>query len=99
MSERESRELSRREAVNLLGVGAGLGLLTALRERIALAAALPKSAADQQAVPIGAVVRTILKDVPPESITGVTLIHEHLSMRSSSDSLPLRFYQDVDLIG
>jgi len=98
MSERESRELTRREAVTLLGVGAGLGLLTALREQTVLAASLQKPAAAQSGFPQGAVVRTILTDVPPERITGATLIHEHLSMGSSGSSPALKFYQDVDLI-
>jgi phosphotriesterase-related protein len=98
MSERESRELTRRQAVTLMGVGAGLGLLTALQEQAALAAPLQKSVAAQPGFPKGAVVRTILRDVPPERITGATLIHEHLSMGSSGDNPALKFYQDVDLI-
>jgi predicted metal-dependent phosphotriesterase family hydrolase len=83
MSERESRELSRREAITLLG---------------ALAVSLQRSAAAQPGVPKGAVVRTILRDVPPERITGATLIHEHLSMGNTGDNPALKFYRDVNLI-
>jgi phosphotriesterase-related protein len=102
MSERESGsgELTRREAVHLLGVGAGLGLLTTLREQTGLAAALQGSRAAQPTFPRGAVVRTILKDVPPERITGATLIHEHLSMGRPdwAADRPSTFYDNVDLI-
>ena len=98
MSERECREMTRREAVTLLGAGAGLGLLTALRDETALAASLQKSTATQSAFPKGAVVRTILRDVPPERIAGATLIHEHLSMGSTSDTPALKFYKDLDLM-
>jgi phosphotriesterase-related protein len=53
---------------------------------------------DAAASSTGEVVRTILKDVTPESITGATLIHEHLSMGSSGDSPALKFYRDLDLM-
>jgi phosphotriesterase-related protein len=49
----------------------------------AAAASLPHlaSAADQVKFPSGAVIRTVLKDVPPETLAGgATLFHEHLSM-------------------
>ena len=99
MNERKSRELTRREAVTLLGVGAGLGLVTALREQTALAALQSSTAAHAQPVfPKGAVVRTVLRDVPPERITGATLIHEHLSMGNAGNNPALKFYRDVDLI-
>jgi phosphotriesterase-related protein len=98
MSERESRELTRREAVTLLGAGAGLGLLTALQEQTAVAASRQKSAVAQPVFPKGTVVRTILRDVPPERITGVTLIHEHLSMGSASSNPAMKFYRDLDLM-
>jgi len=78
MSERESRDITRREAVKMLGAGAGLGVLTTLQAR--------------------PVVRTVLRDVPPERIAGATLIHEHLSMGFAGDSPALRFYQDIDLM-
>jgi phosphotriesterase-related protein len=77
MNEWKSRELTRREAVTLLGS--------------VFAASLPQSSAAQSVFPKGAIVRTVLRDVPPERITGTTLIHEHLS--STAD-----FYRDLDLM-
>src|SRR3984893_5579050 len=100
MSRQEFRSggLTRREAVTLLGVGAGLGLLTALRDQTALAASLQRSTAAPPAFREGAIVRTILRDVAPERIAGATLIHEHLSMGSTSNSAALQFYKDLDLM-
>ena len=51
-----------------------------------LAAGLPSriAARGQTAAPTferGAVIRTLLRDVPPETISGSTLFHEHLSIR------------------
>jgi phosphotriesterase-related protein len=66
-----------------------------LSERTGAAAVLHGSAA-QPAPANNPIVRTILKDVPPDSITGVTLIHEHLSMRRA-DAKPI-FYDNLDLI-
>ena len=100
MSAQESRSagLTRREAVTRLGVGAGLSLLTVLRDQTALASSLQGSAVAQPAFPKGAIVRTILKDVAPERITGATLIHEHLSAGITSKNPALKFYQDLDLM-
>ena len=74
--------LSRREAIGLLGVGAGLGLLTTLREEAGLLAAPYQAAAARaQAAtfPKGAVIRTILKDVSPEALgSGWSLFHDHV---------------------
>ena len=76
--------ISRREAINLLGVGAGLGIVTALRGESSLAAAGPQAAAAgarQVTFPQGAIIRTVLQDVSPETVgTGATLFHEHLSL-------------------
>src|SRR5579871_692964 len=77
MSERTYRELTRREAVALLGA--------------AFATSLQRSTAAQSAFLRGAIVRTVLQDVPPERITGATLIHEHLSSKAD-------FYRDLDLM-
>src|SRR4029077_8908684 len=100
MSGQKSRSgaLTRREAVTRLGVGAGLSLLTVLRDQTALASSLQGSAVAQPAFPKGAIVRTILKDVAPERITGATLIHEHLSAGITSKNPALKFYQDLDLM-
>src|SRR5690242_5663300 len=62
--------LSRRQALGILGAGAA-------------AAALPNiaSAAKEPKFPKGAIVRTILKDLPPSALaSGATLFHEHMSM-------------------
>ena len=61
--------LTRREAIGLLGSGAGL----------ALAAACRVDGAQSRPVPDGAVIRTILADVPPDALAaGATMFHEHL---------------------
>src|SRR5580693_3129984 len=91
MSERTDRELTRREAVTLLAVGAACGLLPALRKQTVLAASPQQPPAARNVFPRGAVVRTVLSDVPPSRMTGATLIHEHLS--SNAD-----FYRDLDLM-
>jgi len=58
---------TRREALGLLGLGAA-------------AAALPAATAGPE-FPKKAIIRTILKDLPPEALAGgATLFHEHLSL-------------------
>jgi phosphotriesterase-related protein len=84
MSEWKSRELTRREAVALLGS--------------VFAASLTESPAAQGALARGAVVRTVLSDVPPSRITGATLIHEHLSMNADGNNPAFGFYRDLDLM-
>src|SRR5436309_4714819 len=61
--------MSRREALELLGMSAA-------------AAALPASAFGQSPVfPRGAIIRTILKDYLPEELAGgATLFHEHMQL-------------------
>jgi phosphotriesterase-related protein len=98
MSEREHRELTRRAAVRLLGAGAVVGLLPALREQTVFAASTQQSLAAESAFPRGAIVRTVLRDVPPERITGTTLIHEHLSMNADGNNPAFGFYRDLDLM-
>jgi phosphotriesterase-related protein len=59
---------TRREALSMLGMGAA-------------AAALPRVASAEPSFPEGAVIRTILKDYPPEELGGgATLFHEHMSL-------------------
>src|SRR4029078_10873327 len=62
---------TRREALGILGMGA-------------VAAALPEFvSAGAPASPRGAIIRTILKDSPPEELAGgATLFHEHMSFAS-----------------
>jgi phosphotriesterase-related protein len=75
--------LSRRRAISILGVGSGLGLVTALRKEAGLAALKEVAAtgATKLDFPKGAIIRTILEDVSPEALgKGATLFHEHLSL-------------------
>ena len=64
-----SQRITRRQALELLGIGAA-------------AAALPQSGFSQATeFPKGAVIRTILKDYAPEELAGgATLFHEHLQL-------------------
>src|SRR5262245_20004359 len=82
--------ITRREALSILGAGAG-------------AAWLGARAADAQAP----VIRTLLRDVPPDSISGALLFHEHLSIRypltkvlaeKAGRPTPASFTDDVDLM-
>ena len=101
MSERFSRSdtLTRREMIRL-GVGAGLGAIAALQHRpTASAGGLPTFSSAP--FPKGAIIRTVLEDVPPARITGTTLIHEHLSLGKADwgpERPTLKFYDDVNLI-
>ena len=87
-SDAQAVGISRREAVRLLGAGAGIGVATAWAP-----GASPRAAGRQTAgrgassitFPDGAVVRTVLADVDPEEIgSGATLFHEHLSFDYAS---------------
>jgi phosphotriesterase-related protein len=89
MKESRSTRLSRRQAINLLGVGAGFGLVAALRQEAGLTAALGQAAATKVTFPQGAIIRTILKDVSPEALgTGATLFHDHVSLSSPRPYAP-----------
>ena len=83
--------VTRRDAIGLLGVGAGMGLAS----RLGLLA---------QSRPV---IRTLLADVPPESINGSILFHEHLSIRypltramaeEQGRPVPVSYSDDVDLM-
>ena len=89
--------LSRREAIGLLGAGAGGGA----------ASSGPQPRGPGARVPRGAVIRTLLKDVPPEAVNGSTLFHEHLSIRypltkalaeAQGRPVPVSFSDDVELM-
>jgi phosphotriesterase-related protein len=69
MTNHLSQRITRRQALELLGIGAA-------------AAALPRTAFSQAPeFPKGAVIRTILKDYAPEELAGgATLFHEHLQL-------------------
>jgi phosphotriesterase-related protein len=76
--------LNRRDALALLGATAGAGVAAALARDAGVLAALGQSTATAPkaaAFPRGAVIRTLLKDLPPEALAGgPVLFHEHLSM-------------------
>ena len=66
-----NRGFTRREAIQLLGGAAGLGMLAGCGD-------LGDEATD-------AIIRTVLGDISPDAIDGVTLFHEHLSITLSPD--------------
>ena len=81
-------DVSRREALRLLGAGAGIGLAATWGSGLAPRAA-GRQATGQGAssitFPDGAIVRTVLADVDPVEIgSGATLFHEHLSFDYAS---------------
>jgi phosphotriesterase-related protein len=81
MVKRHSGQLTRRELIGLLGGGAGLALATGFSDQRRVAAAQAAGRGIQsRAIPSNAIIRTILKDIPPQSLgPGATLIHEHLT--------------------
>src|SRR6185436_912211 len=74
----EPSRVDRRRILSLLGAGAAVGVASRWLDSTS-----PAAAAARQAAPVtfprGAVIRTVLKDVPPDSLTTATLFHEHLS--------------------
>ena len=72
--------LTRRQAIGILGGCVGTGVVATLRVGTATAAAQATFRSVQRiTVPKGAIVRTILKDVPPDAlVNGATPSHEHL---------------------
>jgi phosphotriesterase-related protein len=101
-------KLSRREAIGLLGVGAGLGSfwtasLSGEPARSAESLALQARPSFDR----GAVIRTLLKDVSPDTVNGSVLFHEHLSIRypltralaeEQGRPVPVSFSDDVALM-
>jgi phosphotriesterase-related protein len=85
MSDRpvNDHRITRRDAMRVLGAGAGLG---------AIAGGLSVPVASQSQ----GIIRTILEDISPARLTGMTLFHEHLSM-ARSDGQPI-FYDDIALV-
>lgn len=75
--------LTRRETLTLLGAVGGVGFAAAWGTDSGLLAAIGQASAPaaRAAFPTGAVIRTLLKDLPPEALAGgPVLFHEHLSM-------------------
>ena len=66
--------------MRLLGVGAGLGVVTRFGQISSSVAASFQRGAGARTIqfPRGAIIRTSQKDIDPNAITGATLIHEHL---------------------
>ena len=86
----DASRYSRREVIQMLGGVAGLGAVAACGgadEPPAPLAEQPTAppVATLAGVPPDAVIRTVLADITPDAITGVTLFHEHLSIRLSPD--------------
>ena len=91
-SDSGSTRLTRREAMRLLGTGTGLAMMSSLKGPDLLAAPLQgavASSASKVTFPKGAIIRTLLKDLPPETfLNGAILFHEHLSIRLPSFGPP-----------
>lgn len=73
-------QLHRRDMIRLAGSVAGVGAVAALKGPHALMAAAPIATGVK--FPKGAIIRTILKDLPPEAL-GEILVHEHIQLSST----------------
>lgn len=68
--------MTRRDTIELLGMSAVAGVAGRLDDL------LPAQTPARPTFPKGAIIRTILRDMPPEALaSGPSLFHEHLSMR------------------
>jgi predicted metal-dependent phosphotriesterase family hydrolase len=78
---RRQARISRRHLLGLLGAGAGCGLASWVSADPDVAAEAAQAGRSTVGlVANGAVIRTVLKDVPPDALgTAATLFHEHLS--------------------
>jgi phosphotriesterase-related protein len=86
-SEGVSTMLKRRDVIRLLSASAA----AAFTHRLG-------AAENRLRLPTGAVIRTVLKDLPPESLAGgATLFHEHLSL--GADFMPKAMAQFRLLLG
>jgi phosphotriesterase-related protein len=77
--KRRSGRLTRRELIGLLGGGASFTVATGLiGQRAAVGAQTIARGSQSRPIPPNAIIRTILKDVSPQSLgSGATLFHEH----------------------
>ena len=79
-----SMGMNRRDAIALLSSGSAFGLVTVLSGDNAFAGGQPggwfaAASPSKPSFPKGSVIRTALKDIPPESLTaGSVQIHEHI---------------------
>ena len=102
----QSVQLTRREVMRLLAVGAGVNLIPPASKGGGLAEAARQTASGGgplTGVPPGAIIRTVLRDVSPDVVgKGVTLFHEHLSTANWRLPVwpprPKNFREDVDLV-
>ena len=83
MSERDVRSgrLDRRQALRLLSIGAGVSAGAAglgWPDGSFWEASAQRAAAPAPIAPRGAILRTVLSDLDPSTLTGPTLMHEHL---------------------
>jgi predicted metal-dependent phosphotriesterase family hydrolase len=93
MDESHGGLLNRRQAITLLGGGAGLAVVSSLEPAARLLASGQVASKGTGALtfPTGAIVRTILKDLAPEALaSGNTLFHEHLDGVYSRDQRQLK---------
>src|SRR5207248_5275340 len=73
--------LTRREALGVLGAGAGLAFVPALEGSASVFAAAQRGVRGGSVTfPKGAIIRTLFKDMPPAQLAGTILFHEHLSI-------------------
>src|SRR6516225_6959165 len=96
-------KLNRREALGVLGAGLGLGALAELGSLDLTAQSQPRAPVFER----GAVIRTLLRDIDPQTLDGPVLFHEHLSIRypltkalaeQAGRPVPASFTDDVDLM-
>lgn len=88
------RPWTRREM--LASMGAAAISLSFARADAALPPAFPGSSAKRVTFPKGSVIRTLLRDVSPASLSGPVLFHEHLSL--NLNGLDEHFTDDVPLM-
>src|SRR5262245_18802987 len=87
----DARQFTRRDILGLLGAGAGFGAVAGRAEQGGLApgAGWLTAKSGNVSFPKGAVIRTVLKDVPPDALrNGATMFHEHLIGVGGSPSSP-----------
>ena len=76
------RRFNRRDVIQMLGVGVGLGAARALPWNAEALSAAQNVFTSVHAVdvPEGAIIRTLLEDLSPDAfVNGATLVHEHLN--------------------
>lgn len=85
-------KMTRREALGALGASAAAGMAAARWDAVFAQAPAPP------VFPKGAIIRTLLKDLPPEALaSGPSLFHEHLSMHYPPGSAE-HFTDDVAMM-